>query len=183
MIITVEEVNSILQISGKDGAIQSIIPFAESHALDYCKNYFHIPDQCISGYGISFEAATKKISNSQQNFISELAVSFQPGLHIHVQNSILNDGIFLIASVNQNELIVSSDDTLFDEDDGTFIALNLAKIPKGFKISLAKYIGYLLKGSSSDLQSESIGDYSYTLKPSDEILSQYFIGYRKIGVV
>jgi len=183
MIITVDEVNSILQISGKDDAISDIIPFAESHGMDYCKNYFHVEDQTIEGTGISFSAVDKKITNENQNFLSEDSYYYQAGLYIHVQNSVLNDGIFLIKSVSGNELVVDDNETLSDEDVGALITLDLAKIPKGFKMALAKYVGFLLRGMSSDLQSESIGDYSYQLKPSENILSQYFSGYRKIGVI
>ena len=182
MLITVAEVNAILNISGKDDVIAGIIPFAESFAIDYCKNPFHISDQMVESYDISFQSAAKKIVTTSDLFISDL-IHFQPGLHIHVQHSILNDGFFLLSAVTINELTVSAEDNLFDETDGALIRIDLVKIPPGFKLSIANFIGYQMKGVSSNLQSESIGDYSYSNRPGEEILSQYFKAYRKVGVV
>ena len=185
MLITVDEVNEILQTSGKDDAIQSIIPLAVENAMAYTKNYFHIPGQYVEGYVISFDASLKKITNENADFIfeGEFANRFQPGLMIHVQNSIFNDGLYTIASVTASELIVSAEDTLYDEAYGSLIRIDLVKVPKGFKLALARFIGSLLEGVKQNLQSESIGDYSYSRKADTEMLSGFFSGYRKIKVV
>lgn len=182
MIITVDEVNQILNLSGRDDQIGAIIPPAEGFAIDYCKNFFHIKNQCVSGYDISFSSSDKKIINPSGSFINDQN-KFVAGLHIHVKNSIYNDGFFSISSVSSEELIAGDNDNIIDEDSGALINIYLVKIPEGFKLSLINYVGYLLRGLSKDLQSESIGDYSYSLKPEENILSNYFKAYRKIGVI
>ncbi len=186
MIITVAEVNSLLQISGKDEAIEALIPSAEGQAIDYTKNPFHIPGQYVEGYQISFVASTKKIINLQGDFITNdyyNPVRFQAGLLIHVQNSVLNDGFFTISAAAAGELTLSADDTLFDEEAGSLIRIDLVKVNIGFKLALAKFIGFLLEGDKQNMQSESIGDYSYTRKADEQVMSSFFNGYRKIKVV
>lgn len=185
-IITVAEINSILGISGKDDQLQTLIPLAESKAISYTQNPFHIPDQYVEEYGISFSASTKKIINTAGNFIIESygnIIRFQAGLYCHVEHSILNDGFYKIASAAAGELTVSSNDELFDEAAGALIRISLVKFSKGFKLDLAKYIGHLLNAPNADKQAESIGDYSYSNKSEKEILSEFFRGYIKIGVV
>jgi len=186
MIITVAEINSLLQISGKDEAIEALIPSAEGQAIDYTNNPFHIPGQYVEGYQISFSSTDKKIINLQGDFVTDdyyNPIRFQAGLLIHVQNSILNDGFFTISAAAADELTLSSDDILFDEEAGSMIRIDLVKVKPGFKLALARFIGLLLEGDKQNMQSESIGDYSYTRKTDEQVLGNFFSGYRKIKVI
>lgn len=188
MIITKEKVKAITGINGStyDSQIDAIIPGATSAALAYTKNPFHIPGQFVKEYSISFVASSKKIINSAGNFITESygnVIRFQPGLFCHVKNSILNDGFYKIAAASAGELTLSNDDVIFDESDGTLITIYLVKIDEGFILNLAKYIYHLLFMKNPGLQSESIGDYSYSKSSESEMLDSLFKGYKKIGVV
>ncbi len=190
MIIETTEVNNILQLSGKDTEIGNVRKYAESHAIDFTKNPFHIKGQCVQGYSFTFTASTKKINNALGNFITteHYPIRFQAGLYIHVQGSVLNDGFYKLASVTATELTVVSTDVLFDEADGGYITINLVKFPDGFKLALAKYIGHLINAnalSKSGIHSETLDNFSVTYKDNDnhKLLRQYFSGYMRIGVV
>lgn len=185
MILEVTEVSNILQVTGKETQIGNILSYAESHAIDFTKNSFHIKGQCVTGYSISFSAADKKITNVSANFITthQDPIRFQAGLFVHVEGSVLNDGFYKIASVTANELVVSANDVLFDEADGGYVSIHLVKFPQGFKLAIARYIGQLININKSNISSETLDNFSVSYRDNQKLLSDFFAGYRRIGVV
>lgn len=177
MIITAEEVQDILNVSGQETRINTLIPLAESYAFDYTKNYFHTAfaitvigsfqtDKLTIDYGYDFD---------EVDYYNDYA-NLQAGLFVHFLNSKFNDGIYKITEINGNILTLNSSD-LVTELDSKFV-LYACKISEGFKISLANYIGALLNNdNSSNKQSERIGDYSYTKKSNKELLREFFQPY------
>ncbi len=182
MIITDAEVQTILNISGQEERLETLIPLAESYAFDYTKNYFHTAfaitvigsfqsDKITIDYGYDFDNVNYYDSYS----------NLQAGLFIHIQNSKFNDGIYKINEIAGNILTLNSS-ALVTELNSKFV-LYVSKITEGYKISLANYIGALLNNdSTSDKQSESIGDYSYSKKSGRDLLMEFFRPYLIVKV-
>jgi hypothetical protein len=176
MIITASEVQSILNISGQEERLETLIPLAESYAFDYTHNYFHTAfaitvigdfqnNKLTIEYGYDFDD-TEYYDNYS---------NLQAGLFIHILNSKFNDAIYKINGVEGNILTLNSSLTI--ELKSKFV-LRACKITEGFKISLANYIGALLNNNStSDKGSERIGDYSYTKKSARDLLKEFFQPY------
>lgn len=177
MIITASEVENILNISGQEERLETLIPLAESYAFDYTHNYFHTAfaitvigdfqdNKLTIEYGYDFDE-TEYYDNYS---------NLQAGLFIHIQNSKFNDGIYKINEIDGNILTVNSS-SLVTELNSKFV-LYVSKMTEGYKISLANYIGALLNNDSiSDKQSERIGDYSYSKKSAKDLLSEFFQPY------
>jgi len=182
MIITASEVQSILNISGQEDRLNTLIPLAESYAFDYTHNYFHTAfaitvigsfqgDKLTIDYGYDFDDVDYYDSYS----------NLQAGLFIHIQHSKFNDDIFKINEISGNILTLNSN-SLVTELNSKFV-LYVSKITEGYKISLANYIGALLNNeSTSNKQSERIGDYSYTKKSNQELLKEFFTPYLTVKV-
>lgn len=182
MIITDSEVQSILNISGQEERLATLIPLAESYAFDYTHNYFHTAfaitvigsfqtDKLTIDYGYDFDDVGYYDSYS----------NLQAGLFIHITNSKFNDSIYKINEINGNVLTLNSS-LLIKELDSKFV-LRISKITEGYKISLANYIGALLNNNgTSDKQSESIGDYSYSKKSSRDLLKEFFQPYLTVSI-
>lgn len=187
-ILSREEAKLFLQIESsdisKDSIIDALLAPAEDKGFAITKNYFHIRNQFIQNYQVSFTAATRKITNLSGDFI-QTGLSpnrFQAGLYIHAEGSVLNDGVKLISSVTATELVVSSDDTLFNEDAGALVKISLMKIPEGFKQAIADYIGYLIN-KRTNVKSESIGKYSVTYTSDEEAAKNIFRPWMRITAV
>lgn len=171
MIITATEVQNILDITGQEEKIEQLIPFAESYAFGFTKNYFHQTSFFTHAY-----------FHNDKLEIDELGFSLQNNFYLHIQNSILNNGLFQIKSIAGT--VLTLDRSVYFELNNK-VKISICQFPEGYKISLAKFIGSLLSGSGTTTEktSEKIGDYSYTLASASDVVSDYFSPYKKIVVV
>jgi hypothetical protein len=187
MILTKQIVKSILNIpqtnTDYDRAITTLIPIVKMWVVNKCHNHFEVERKYPSDYftvspflintlqgtyislyanTISFTASTKKISDSDGNMLN---AGFRPGFDIRVQDSQNNDKIFGISSVTDNDITLSSDETLIDESSGYYTLLSLVQFPAGIEIPMSKIIGEELKNDSvingDRVQSESIANVSF----------------------
>ncbi len=206
MIISLTEAKTFLQIpatvSTYDDLINQLIPHVEVMAMERTRNFFHAQPQLI-GAGISFAAATKTITNIAGNFLSLvpyplgtrygsivdnddlletyiLRVKFQAGMYVHIEQSLLNDGIHLIKSVpDGNTIVLDDNDTVFDESMGMLVRITRMNFKPGLKLAFSRLIGfYLIKNYG--VKSKSLGDYSETYKNEDEAYDQILKPYRRV---
>lgn len=165
MIITSDEVKSLLQISGTtyDSLITAMIPVVQDFVLKYTNNYFETLTESVyrDTNTISFVSGSPaKINDSQNQFVY---MGFVAGIHVRVQGSKFNDGIYKVDSVEAGSLILSSDDELISEsvDSNVLVKITIVQFPKGIKLPVAKMIGFHLeKRNARGVQSESLGDHS-----------------------
>lgn len=93
------------------------------------------------------------------------------GQHIAIRESRMNDGIYKILSIENDIIVVDGDIT---NDNRDFIVYGLM-IPKEV-VDLATS----LETSDTDIQSESLGDYSVTFKNFQEQFGRKLSNYRKV---
>ena len=196
-IITLTEVKNLLQISdsSKDSLISALIPIVQSYVTSYCNNYFEVvtgpnydilrktnmaQKYYVESYNISFTATSRKVNTTENDFVTS---GFIAGAHLRVSGSLVNDGIFKISSVGENEIILDPAESLTDEPAGNvLVRLSLVSFPAGIKMPVAKLIAFELnKQNNNGLQSESLADYSYS-KSGDypESLLKALKVYRKV---
>lgn len=165
MITELNEVKNLLQISdtSKDSFINSMIPIVQDFVLKYTNNYFEILTDEVyrDSNTISFVSGTPaKINDSQNKFIS---LGFVPGIHIRVQGSKFNDGVYKVDIVEAGTLTLSVDEQLINEsaDSEVVVLITIVQFPKGIKLPIAKLIGFHLDPKNAKgVQSESLGDHS-----------------------
>ena len=179
MIITYAEVKSILNLSDNSyqTKIETLIPFIQDWVIDYCNNKFEVERKYPVDYyderfthrdviylytnTISFDSATKTITDSDSNFIN---AGFKVGFSIKIEGTTYNEGIYTISSVSSGSIVVS--ESLVDEDSEYYTLLTLVEFPKGIKLPVAKLIAEELKNNSVEngdrVVSERVGDASFT---------------------
>jgi len=165
MIITAAEVKSLLQISGSayDSFIDAMIPVVQDFVIQYTNNYFEILTDSVyrDTNTLSFVTGSPaKINDSQNKFVD---MGFVAGIHIRVNGSKFNDGIYKVDSVSARTLTLSSDDSLTNEseDSEVVIKITVVQFPKGIQLPVAQLIGYNFeKRNMKGVQSERLGDHS-----------------------
>ena len=183
-------IKDILNITGTDHdrRIAALIPGAEAAAFKYTRNYFHISGMSIQSDEITF-ATARTITDGTGNFIgyywepSETVgpVVFQAGMYIHIEDSVLNDGHFLIDTVSSNVITLDSNEELFAEAAGALVRISAMKVDEGFKLAIAQLINSQLN-KKSGVKSEKFDDYSVTFESEQESIKNLFSPYKKITV-
>jgi hypothetical protein len=169
MIVTLNEVKSLLQITeiAKDTFISAMIPIVQDFVFIYTNNYFEILTEDIyrDDNTISFVKGTpSKINDSRSQFVS---MGFVKDIHVRVQGSKFNDGVYEVANVDAGSLTLDSDEELVNEavDSEVVTLITVVKFPKGIKLPVAKLIGFHLDPKNAKgVQSESLGDHSISFQ-------------------
>ena len=91
MIITVDEVKTLLEITGtsKDKIIENLIPLVQDFVLTYCNNEFLISNRYYIAGSIAFvEGDPPTITDSESYFET---AKFTDGMHLKISGSVDND--------------------------------------------------------------------------------------------
>ena len=161
MIATLAEVKALLGITDTsyDTRITALIPIVEIDLLEECNNTF--TNKSISFGGtctITTAGSVYKIECSDGGMDE---VDFAVGDWIWLAGSTRNDGYYSIASIDDKYIEV--DEILVAQATSSTMSLTLISIPAAIKIYFAKMVAWQLYHIKDDgLQSESIGNYSYS---------------------
>ena len=177
MIVTLDEVKSILQISddSKNELIILFIPIVQGDIIDKTRNSFK--DCKIGFYSDSFifDKASNEIRLTDFDFAGN---NFIDGQDINIDGSIHNDGNVEIYSVANGVLIINSTILLSDEDSGNLTYIYSVKYPVALKKIASKMIEYLMETEDGSVAGETIGRYSVSKKDNklnadypDEVIS------------
>lgn len=166
MIIDIAEVKEILQITGPeyDSAIEKLIPKIQDFIFTYCNNYFEVATDVIgieTSSIVFVSGSPSKIQNSDSYFVD---AGFVEQMDIRVKGSLYNDGVYHLDGVTADELTLSADDSLTDEDYEAKVTITMVKYPKGIKLPVAKLIGEDLKNTFSTKEkviSEQVGNTNF----------------------
>jgi len=161
MLVTLNKVKSILDINNtdNDNFIKIQLPFIENDICTKCRDHFvDMKFNFITSNLISFNSSLNSLNLNDIN-----TKGFHVGDTIRVYNSIRNDGIFTIDTINQNSLILNDIDEVEDEDTGELIYITRIKYPKALKKVAALMIDFKIKeneNESQGIKKEKIDDYS-----------------------
>jgi hypothetical protein len=144
-----------------------MIPVVQDFVFTYTNNYFEILTDEVyrDDNTISFVKGTpSKINDLRNQFVS---MGFVKDIHVRVQGSKFNDGVYEAADVEDGSLTLSTDDELINEavDSEVVTLITVVKFPKGIKLPVAKLIGFHLDPKNAKgVQSESLGDHSISFQ-------------------
>ena len=160
MIATLAEIKTLLGITdtSKDAQITALIPMVENDVLQYCNNSF---ESAFATWGGS---VTPTQAGSVYTFVGTafLASLITSGDYIHVTGTLRNDGYYHVTNIT--DTVITVDSPMINEPAIT-ASIAAVEIPAGLKIYFAKMIGWnVYNFKSSGLSSESIGNYSYSMK-------------------
>jgi hypothetical protein len=161
MIISRNEVKTLLQITDatKDDLIDALIPILQDDILAYLNNNFKVP-LYRENISISFDEATNEIRDSENGFTE---AKFSDAIHVIVEGSKRNDGIYYVNTVTAGVLTIGSGKAVVDEAAGEYICVTKIMFPDALKLAVSRMIaGAVEKASMNGIKSESIGDYSIT---------------------
>src|SRR5690554_3976504 len=160
-LITQAELKQILQISGNtyDSFFANVIPLLQKDLVEYTNNFFN--DKIGTHFAPVIFSASEKSISSQYQFLY-----FRDGCTIYVNNSLKNDGFYLVKTAEDYLLTLDSEETLQDEvvGDDYEVDIYTVKIPQAVKMVMADMVKVFLDEHPAELAkiktSESIGDYS-----------------------
>jgi len=160
VIATLAEIKTLLGIADttKDAQITALIPLVEDDLLTYCNNSF---ESAIATWGGSVTPTQSGTTYTLigSGFSDSLIVT---GDYIHVVGTLRNDGYYHVTNISDTVITV---DTATINESAISASISAVEIPAGLKIYFAKMIGWnLYNFKSSGLSSESIGNYSYSMK-------------------
>lgn len=184
--LTIKEVKEILGLelltTTYDSRIKALLPGAISDGFMATNNFFHVPGMVIESYNISFSGYT--LTDGTGNFTGYYThengitpISFQAGMYIHVEGSVMNDGVYEIDSISNN--IITAKSTFFTEAAGALVNIHVMKIENAFKQAVAFLIGHYLE-SKFGVSSERFDNYSVTFKDSRAARAELFAGMKKV---
>lgn len=160
MCITLDDVRTYQRLktsdASKDGLINSLIPSVVAEIGDMCGTKSRTVT--LTSTKISF--ASNVILIVDTSFTEK---KFSTNMLIKVENSLANDGYYLIQVANSNSLeIKMPGDTLFAEEaTGEEITISLVIIPFALKSAALEMITYKMNLLiAQGITSESIGRYS-----------------------
>jgi hypothetical protein len=161
MFATLAEIKALLGISDTtyDTRITALIPMVEIDLLEECNNTF--TNKAISFGGICTITSAGSVYkiNCADGKIDE--ADFATGDWIWLTGSMRNDGYYSIKSIAAGYIEVN--EVLTAQADTSTMSLTLIDIPSAIKIYFAKMVAWQLYHVKDDgLQSESIGNYSYS---------------------
>lgn len=170
-LITDAQAKAILRITSNeyDTFLGVIIPELQKEMVAYTNNFFQ------DKIGLHFNSNVEFVNKTSAPLANAYIDSdhefkyFRPNNPIYVVGSVLNDGFYRVSTVNELRLILDSDETLVAEtaDDDFEIDIYTVKIPPEIKLILADVIKVCIEEYKTNVglkkQSESLGDYSYSL--------------------
>lgn len=174
MLMTTAEVKSILGISDAtyDTQIAFFIPYVARDITSYLDNYFqdgYVYRESGSAFAMATDTSTGDyITDDDEEF---LAKGFLAGQDIALEGGYANTGIYTIATATAGQLTLDDKGVLIAQDQGStiddndigYIRVSRIKWPPEIKLPAAKMVWYLIDQSKvSDVQSESLDDYSVT---------------------
>lgn len=160
MILTGIEALTLLQLpEDKLSVVEALIPPVQQFIIDYTNNHFEKYDIRLSSNKISFSNESPAlISDSESQFIE---AGFVDDLHIRIQGSKLNDGIYQIELAESDLLTLKENERLLDETEENTVIITAVIFPNSLKLAAAKLIGYDLQTANmKGIASRSLGDYS-----------------------
>jgi len=174
-LMTAEEVKDILRITDTtyDGDISRFIPLVEQDLIEELGTGFQ------DGYIYRESASALQFvrgDSSTYDYITDtdaefLKHGFRDGMDIVVEGGYSNVGLYTIDSASTGKLSLDEYGVLEDQDqDSTsdephigMIRISRVKWPAALKIPAAKMVWHLIQDAKpSDVQSESLDDYSVT---------------------
>jgi len=181
MLMTTAEVKSILGITAAtyDTSIAYFIPFVARDIVSYLNNGFqdgYVYKESSSVFTLAPNTSTGDyISNSDSDFIVK---GFLAGQDVSLQGGYANEGIYTISTeaLTESKIILTDKGTLIAQEQGTTadvhdigdIRVSRVKWPPEIKLPAAKMVWYLIDDAKpSDVQSESLDDYSVTYAGSN----------------
>ena len=179
MLMTTAEVKSILGITVAiyDTSIAYFIPFVARDIISYLNNDFfdgYVYKESSSVFNVQPDTSTGDyIDNTDSDFVVK---GFLAGQDIALRDGGANRGIYTIASVSSSKIVVSETGVLIAQEQGTTadvngigeIMVSRIKWPPEIKLPAAKMVWYLIdQAQPSDVQSESLDDYSVTYAGSN----------------
>jgi len=179
MLMTTAEVKSILGITVAtyDTQIAYFIPFVARDIISYLNNDFfdgYVYKESSSVFNVQPDTSTGDyINNTDSDFVVK---GFLAGQDIALRDGGANRGAYTIASVSASQLVTSETGVLIAQERGTTadvngigeIMVSRIKWPPELKLPAAKMVWYLIdQAKPSDVQSESLDDYSVTYAGSN----------------
>jgi hypothetical protein len=179
-LMTRGDVKSILNItdSNYDTQIDYFIPLVEEDIIDYCNNGFQ--DGYVyreSGSALEFvrgdSDTTDYITDTDAEFLEK---GFLSDMDIVVEGGGANVGLYTVSSASTGKLKLTTYGILINQDqddtsDDNYIGnirISRVKWPTALKLPAAKMVWYLVdQAKQSDVQSESLDDYSITYAGSN----------------
>lgn len=170
MIITLEEVKTLLQITNtdSDSLIIQLIPLVLTDVLEITNNYFLDTNIRYNSNTISFSSTVVSstpiytIQDSNSMFITEY---LEKATDINITGSKYNDGNYSVDSVTSNSITLNSNynTSLTTESSGNDVYITRVNYPKSIKLILANMIKYRMQKNLGDgIKSKKIDDYSVT---------------------
>lgn len=161
MIATLAEIKALLGITDTtyDTRITALIPMVEIDLLEECNNTFTNWSISFGGLCTITTAGGSYRINCADGKMDE--ADFATGDWIWLSGSTRNDEYYSIKSIDADYIEVN--EALTAQADESSMSLMLINIPAAIKIYFAKMVAWQLYHVKDDgLQSESIGNYSYS---------------------
>ena len=165
MISDLTEIKSILniEVDSYDQQILNLMKPVQSDILNYCHNWFLVKEIYYQSSDLVFTNVANNPDTITESGIDFEDKGFYSGEHIAVVGSILNDGVYKVATVATGILTLNMEENLLDEDNDEYVTLYRVNFPPAVKMAYARIIGnYINTTLGPDVKSEKIGDYSMT---------------------
>jgi hypothetical protein len=172
--MTTAEVKSILGISDStyDTQIAFFIPYVARDIVSYIGHAFqdgYVYRESASYLALAPDTSTGDyITDDEEEF---LVKGFLAGQDIAVEGGYSNVGVYTVAAASAGQLTLDDKGVLIAQDQGSTaddhtigtIRISRIKWPREIKLPAAKMVWYLIdQAKVSDVQSESLDDYSVT---------------------
>jgi hypothetical protein len=163
VLTTIDRVKAFAQITttNYDGYIDLLIPIVLEDINHYTNNYFTQSWRYFTSNDFDFSTALTITDNSAGNDFND---ELQAGDTILVYNSQFNDDYYTIASLTSTVLTVN-ESLNAESTSNNVIAIYRVEFPKNLEFIAANMLNYQILTSAGKkiYESESLGDYSYTL--------------------
>lgn len=191
-IVTVADAKTILGITDStyDTQLEFFLPLVEKDIVSYIGHAFQ--DGYVyreSGAALHLHRGDSDtydfITDDEEEFSEK---GFLSGMDIAIEGGWSNVGIYTVETASTNKLILDEYEELIDQEQNNtkddhymgLIRISRIKWPKELKITAAKMAWYLIDNSKiSDVQSESLDDYSVTYAGSNAYPNRLLMGLDK----
>lgn len=178
-IATRTEIKELLQITGtsNDDLIDTLIPIISDWMFQYCNNKF-FDNRVVEKSSDIYFTSNNTINLDDGGFTDDF---FTAGMEINVTGSILNEGNFILQTVTDTVLTVTTTDIVTENFDET-ITVTRVVYPVALKNLLSSLIAESIEYGKrkAGAKSEGFSDFSITYASSGlfsgdslQILSQY----------
>jgi len=176
MLMTTAEVKSILGITAAtyDTQIAYFIPFVGRDIISYLNNDFfdgYVYKESSSVFNVQPDTSTGDyITNTDSDFVVK---GFLAGQDIALRDGGANIGAYTVLSADANKIVITDKGVLIAQEQGTTadvngigsIMVSRIKWPPEIKLPVSQMVWYLIdSATASNVQSESLDDYSVTYK-------------------